>query len=100
MDKIIIDFVNSIKMSSPGCYKKEKCCHFYRELKSGEKFIKGEFCIRFENWPKESVQEICAGGVCNCFMDRENVPDNYTSAVLRRREYSWGVLDLDTIFGG
>jgi hypothetical protein len=99
MDKIIVDFVNSIKMSSPGCANKEKCAHFYRELRTGETFIAGEFCIRFENWPKETIQEICAGEGCNSFMDREDLPDNYAAVILRNRECSWGVLDLDKIFG-
>jgi hypothetical protein len=99
-DKIAAEYINSIKMYPPGCEDKERCAHFYRELKTGDDFIKGEFCIRFENWPEETIREICAWGACDSFMDRENAPDNYTAAILRRRECSPGVLDLDTIFGG
>jgi hypothetical protein len=101
MDSVIADYLNSIKMGSPGCPDKNNCVHFYRELKLGDKFIKGEFCIRFENWPKEMVKEICNGEKCySSFMDRNKIPDNYAAAVLRRREFSYGVLDLDIIFGG
>jgi hypothetical protein len=101
MDRLVINYINSIRMFSPGCVHKDKCVHFYRELKLGSDFIRGEFCIRFENWPKKTVEEICNGEYCNgSFMDRERLPDNYAAAVLKRREFSPGVLDLDTIFGG
>jgi hypothetical protein len=98
---MISDYINSIKMSGPGCSHKDRCAHFYRELKLGDSFIKGEFCIRFENWPEELVKDICNGEWCfSSFMDRDKVSDSYVTAILRRREYSFGVLDLDTIFGG
>jgi hypothetical protein len=101
MNNLIADYINSIKMTTPGCPDKDNCVHFYRELKLGDDFIKGEFCIRFENWPNETVKEICNGEKCySGFMDKNKVPDNYAIAILRRREFSPGVLDLDTIFGG
>jgi hypothetical protein len=87
-------------MSKPGCINKEKCAHFYHELKIDDKFIKGEFCIRFENWPKESIDEICKQiEYCTSFMNRDNCPDNYTAVILRGREYLPGILDLNNIFG-
>jgi hypothetical protein len=100
IDTIIHDFIELIRMPSPGCINKEKCVHCYRELKIDDTFVKGEFCIRFENWPKKTIVDICNGTeICNSFMDRKMAGDNYTSVILRSREFSWGVLDLNKVFG-
>jgi hypothetical protein len=86
-------------MAAPGCEQKDKCAHCYRELYFDGKFIKGEFCIRFENWPKETIADICnRENVCTSFINREEAPDLYVSAILKRREVSPGVLDLNKFF--
>jgi hypothetical protein len=101
MDKIIADCIKSIKMEKPGCHAKGKCAHFYNTLKLGDDLISGEFCCRFSGWPEETVKDICSGReVCSAFMDRERAEDIYKTAILRRREFPSGVLNLDAIFGG
>jgi hypothetical protein len=98
INKIARDYIKSIRIIAPGCSHKEKCVHFYQTLRLDDKFINGEFCIRFETWPEDRIKDICNGNeICTAFMDRDRVSNSYSSAILRGREFKNGIFDLNRI---
>jgi hypothetical protein len=101
MDQVIERFIKKVTMSASGCKHIDDCVHCYKEFRLGDQFIKGMFCIRFENWPSEIKDQICKQeDFCSAYRSRNNVDNVYNEAILEYREFSPGVLDLDKIFGG